>query len=802
MRRGVLLAFSLVLSLALLLALAVWVIERSGAVLIRDPLLATPYQFKESSRLTLSGHSLHPLVSSRSDRPDRLEIWNAEGRAVIELKRNVPTFARHTLGLPPQRFPTASVPVLPEQSWHREEIPGVGVRLVRAGEDGSVLQALEPLACADRNGDGRLGLGPTVCDLLEIAGRRRIIVALSNDEDRPPRGVGCFDLDSGQLVWLYPMAQDPQSIQVADVRGDGQPEILITGWAAGNDYVVGDRCDSVCCIALIDLDGREIWYREGGKKWDYSVAVAGRLSPDRAQRICWVLLPRNADASPTTEVLMLDPDRGALLRQQEYEGICNSLVPADVDGDRNSEVVGGFSTGVMRAWDAMLDVVREARFPDRVTVALSCDLNGDETDELVGLIGGQLSAYGQDLRLLAVAPVAIKDTWMVPGPGRSSAVVPLRDGGGGIVLAALDAVLAPRFVTLRVGSAIAGGLPLGSVAGLLAASLALGVTLGSIYRRPAGRRREPEPRAEPALTPELAKSLYPAVSEILHAANRTNPLVRVQQLFGYLGQGQPISAQLPARLADAAQAFLAEGSPGLLRLSSKVTGLGAELPELAAIERAYTELTAALGRQTGAGLDPARLQADAGRIAELAATALRLLRELRERLRAHLTTDLVTAVQRALRAEMPQIRDAQIRTVDVHVDLPVATQVFCEQEDLHTILANLIANSLRAMATSPQRRLSFRIRSEGETILLEVEDSGCGIPADRHEAVFGPGGSDKPDGGFGLPRARRVLQEYRGRIAVDWSEPGSGTRMALTFQAAQVAALASLSPEAAPREGG
>ena len=58
--------------------------------------------------------------------------------------------------------------------------------------------------------------------------------------------------------------------------------------------------------------------------------------------------------------------------------------------------------------------------------------------------------------------------------------------------------------------------------------------------------------------------------------------------------------------------------------------------------------------------------------------------------------------------------------------------------------------------------------------LIEVEDTGLGIPAEIHERLFEPFVTAKKDGlGLGLALSRRTVRHHGGDICM---EPGEGAR--------------------------
>jgi signal transduction histidine kinase len=95
--------------------------------------------------------------------------------------------------------------------------------------------------------------------------------------------------------------------------------------------------------------------------------------------------------------------------------------------------------------------------------------------------------------------------------------------------------------------------------------------------------------------------------------------------------------------------------------------------------------------------------------------------------------------------------------------------------ELNQAWAALIENSLDAMGDSGTLTLSSKL--QGKTILVEIADTGHGIPADCANRVFEPFFTTKPFGkglGLGLDTVQRVIQKHFGAIAFD-SKPTKTT---------------------------
>ncbi|WP_421224656.1 ATP-binding protein [Aeromonas enteropelogenes] len=105
--------------------------------------------------------------------------------------------------------------------------------------------------------------------------------------------------------------------------------------------------------------------------------------------------------------------------------------------------------------------------------------------------------------------------------------------------------------------------------------------------------------------------------------------------------------------------------------------------------------------------------------------------------------------------------------------------VRCHPIALQQVWTNLIGNSLDAM--SGPGRLTIRTALlDPEWVMVEVEDTGCGIPPELRERIFDLNFTTKREGhfglGIGLSVALQIVQQHHGRIEVA-SEPGRYTRM-------------------------
>ncbi len=90
------------------------------------------------------------------------------------------------------------------------------------------------------------------------------------------------------------------------------------------------------------------------------------------------------------------------------------------------------------------------------------------------------------------------------------------------------------------------------------------------------------------------------------------------------------------------------------------------------------------------------------------------------------------------------------------------------------VVENLCMNSVDAMEGNGSIKIT--VSDQLKQVHIDFEDSGKGIPKNRHKTIFKPGYTTKRRGwGLGLSLAKRIIEIYhKGKIFVLHSEPGKG----------------------------
>jgi PAS domain S-box-containing protein len=133
--------------------------------------------------------------------------------------------------------------------------------------------------------------------------------------------------------------------------------------------------------------------------------------------------------------------------------------------------------------------------------------------------------------------------------------------------------------------------------------------------------------------------------------------------------------------------------------------------------------------------------------------------------------DLNDLLDGVLRMAAPQLRV----TAAVEKNYGLLPLVACAPQELQQVFLNLVLNASQAIAHSG----TIRVRTEAQdrSVMVWIEDDGCGIEPSLLDRIFDPFFTTKPVGegtGLGLGIAHEIVRKHGGEITID-SKPGRGS---------------------------
>jgi len=128
-----------------------------------------------------------------------------------------------------------------------------------------------------------------------------------------------------------------------------------------------------------------------------------------------------------------------------------------------------------------------------------------------------------------------------------------------------------------------------------------------------------------------------------------------------------------------------------------------------------------------------------------------------------------------------ELRQRRIESEDIELCIEDASQrpVLAVLTELQQVVLNFVVNAEQAIVMSGRQpgRITVRSRDEGTRVVLEVEDTGPGIPAEDEAKLFQPFFTTKPVGqgtGLGLSVSYGIIDSLGGRIGYR-SAPAGGS---------------------------
>ena len=197
---------------------------------------------------------------------------------------------------------------------------------------------------------------------------------------------------------------------------------------------------------------------------------------------------------------------------------------------------------------------------------------------------------------------------------------------------------------------------------------------------------------------------------------------------------------------------------------------------------------------------PPQQAADARRVFQEAERASHIVKNLllfaRERRPEKRSVDLNEIIERTLALRNYELRVENIAVeVELDRDLPliVADPVLIQQ-----VLLNLIINAEQSIElASNEGAIKLRDFRSGEMVVLEVSDSGPGVPPEVLGRIFDPFFTTKPAGvgtGLGLSLAQQILRDHGGSISVA-TIPGKGAKFSIEIPVSSEARIPKLLPD-------
>jgi signal transduction histidine kinase len=163
------------------------------------------------------------------------------------------------------------------------------------------------------------------------------------------------------------------------------------------------------------------------------------------------------------------------------------------------------------------------------------------------------------------------------------------------------------------------------------------------------------------------------------------------------------------------------------------------------------------------------------------AKIVRAMKEFSHPAREKTATDLNRAIQSTITVASNEWKYVAEIEMDLDANLPA---VHCSPAEFNQVVLNMVVNAAHAIGDvvgdggKGKGKIKVKTRADGDWAVVEISDSGCGMPPHIQQRIFDPFFTTKEVGkgtGQGLAIAHNVVVDKHGGAIKVVSSPGKGT---------------------------
>ncbi len=559
-------------------------------------------------------------------------------------------------------------------------------------------------------------VSPVIMDDLNGDGKKEFVIKMDSWYYPYPRGLACYDFDSGKLLWDYYIGPAIKDIEIKDLDNDKKKEIILSTFAVHNGAEINGTSDDQSYVIAVNCVGQKIWQQKIGGWYTTSYIAVADLDQDGrfeivSSRECHQSMTKEKGKINIFDALTGEPKLEYSLSNTSLSG------PVILKTDKGEHrIYVGDSDGVIRMFDKNLNLLKELPIHSPVKL-VNPPGSSNQWDIVMAMTPKQMLVFDKNLRRKIFSYYFKSPYEYCIDRGLTPSFLPIRTRKGlrGLVnadqLYLLDHKKSSFSKLLK--NAVSSGLLFNVI--LLILLNVTGLWAAVIMTK---QQKAPKSTLDTLMIQEVAHQVKNPLSTILFSAERIKGILKKVK-----------SAEVKRDLAQVSE-FLSDDVNTLKQHTSHIMKL------IAVQQPKFQE------------------------------------KELKPLLEA------VVSRYRHLKSE----------GIDIELDMEDDISLYLDEELLKGALCNLLDNAVDAVGEQGKIKISVipvssPVKKTLKEVMIEIEDTGCGISAEDLSQIFKPHFSTREGGmGLGLTIARRIIEAHGGRIDVH-SRKGFGTRFALHLPA-------------------
>lgn len=223
-------------------------------------------------------------------------------------------------------------------------------------------------------------------------GKKLLITTMGTAYPKKPRGVYCFDYDTGKLVWVFPTAPFYHDLKVVDIDGDKVPDVIMGSGSPCNGATLDDGTDDCHSYVYgISSKGNLLWRYESGGAYSASKLIVKDIDNDGVEDIFVLVIVQYYFLKPPEKeygrIYRLNLN-GELVSKYDSEYALWDFTSGDINGDGRDEIITSNRKGDIIVLGPNLNVIQqknvkplryESIYLDNLYVG---DFNSDGENEL------------------------------------------------------------------------------------------------------------------------------------------------------------------------------------------------------------------------------------------------------------------------------------------------------------------------------------------------------------------------------------------------------------------------------------
>jgi signal transduction histidine kinase len=98
---------------------------------------------------------------------------------------------------------------------------------------------------------------------IDLDGRYELVCGAYDGFTADPRGLVVYDFDTGKIKWKFDTPSNPASVLVGDYDGNGSNEVIVSTHATKNTMDIRNQMDDmICWVAVLDASGKMLYHNK------------------------------------------------------------------------------------------------------------------------------------------------------------------------------------------------------------------------------------------------------------------------------------------------------------------------------------------------------------------------------------------------------------------------------------------------------------------------------------------------------------------------------------------------------------